>query len=163
MPKTLRLSLVVAATIGLTAHAANEGLPADQLPSGAAEKVVSVTRSGAPPASLTVITEAIAIRETGPKETVEHFGEIYTFSPPLFVVHRDEATRITFRNLQPDDLHDFMLVDRSRNALMHIMLPPLRETSYTFSFHKEGLFNFYCTMHQPVMSGQILVLPPEPN
>ncbi|HME68877.1 MAG TPA: hypothetical protein VKM54_03315 [Myxococcota bacterium] len=78
--------------------------------------------------SLTVVTEAIAIRETGPKETIERFGEIYTFSPPVFAVHRDEPTRITFRNLQPDDLHDFMLVDRFRNRLMHIMLQLLRET-----------------------------------
>jgi plastocyanin len=29
-----------------------------------------------------------------------------------------------------------------------------------FTFHREGLFNFTCAMHQPSMSGQILVLPP---
>jgi len=45
---------------------------------------------------------------------------------------------------------------------MKVMLPPLRETKYVFTFHQEGLFNFYCTMHQPAMSGQILVLPPAP-
>ena len=160
MSRMLNLALVAFAAIGLDAHAAKEGLPADQLPSGAADQVVSVTQSGTPVGNLTVITEAVAIRETGPKETVERFGEIYTFSPPVFAVHRDEPTRITFRNLQPDDLHDFTLMDSSRNQLMHIMLPPLHDTSYTFSFHKEGLFNFYCTMHQPVMSGQILVIPP---
>jgi len=160
MSLMLKLALVAVVTSGLTAHAANEGIPADQLPSGVADKVVSVTQSGAAAESLTVLTEAVAIRETGPKETVERFGEIYTFSPPMFAVHRDEPIRITFRNLQPDDLHDFMLVDSFRNRLMHITLPPLRDTSYTFSFHKEGLFNFYCTMHQPVMSGQILVVPP---
>jgi len=31
--------------------------------------------------------------------------------------------------------------------------------TYVFSFHDEGLFTFYCTMHQPEMTGQILVLP----
>jgi len=159
----LKRSLVVIVALGLSLRAASEGVPSDQLPSGNAEKLVSVTPSGTPAVTLTVVTEAIAIRETGPKETIERFGEIYTFSPPVFAVHRDEPTRITFRNLQPDDLHDFLLVDRLRNPLVHIMLPPLRETSYTFSFHKDGLFPFYCTLHQPVMSGQILVLPPEPK
>ena len=163
MSSALRLSLVLVTALGLTARAATEGVPPDQLPSGNTEKLVSVTPSGSPAVSLTVITEAIAIRETGPKETIDRFGEIYTFSPPVFVVHRDEPTRITFQNLQPDDLHDFMLVDRSRKPLVHLQLPPLQEISYTFSFHKEGLFNFYCTLHQPVMSGQILVLPPEPR
>ncbi len=35
------------------------------------------------------------------------------------------------------------------------------EDPYVFAFHAEGLFAFYCTMHQPEMSGQILVLPSE--
>lgn len=35
-----------------------------------------------------------------------------------------------------------------------------RQAADTLAFHEEGLFRFYCTMHQPVMSGQILVLPP---
>jgi plastocyanin len=53
-----------------------------------------------------------------------------------------------------------MLVDPNLNVLMKVDLPALQETSYVLTFHHEGLFNFYCTMHQPVMSGQILVLPP---
>jgi plastocyanin len=129
------------------------------LPSGAAEKIVSISRA-APAADLTVITQAVVIRESGPKESVERFGESYVFSPSAILVHRDEPTRLTFRNLQPDDLHDFELLDPSSATLMHVMLPPLRDTSYTLVFHKEGLFRFLCTLHQPVMSGQILVLPP---
>jgi plastocyanin len=43
-----------------------------------------------------------------------------------------------------------------------VLLPPLQETAYVFTFHQEGLFSFYCTMHQPEMSGQILVLPAKP-
>jgi len=27
--------------------------------------------------------------------------------------------------------------------------------------HRDGIFPFYCTMHQPAMSGQIIVLPPK--
>lgn len=77
-----------------------------------------------------------------------------------FAVHRDEPTAVSFWNLQADDDHDFMLADQDLNVLMKVKLPALQKTSYVFTFHQEGLFNFYCTMHQPAMSGQIIVLPP---
>ena len=130
------------------------------LPDGAAAKIVTVTRAGPASAGVTVMTEALATKESGPKETVEHFGEVYAFSPSFIAVHRDEPTAIDFWNLQPDDEHDFMLADPHSNVMMSVLLPPLRVTSYVFTFHEEGLFNFYCTMHQPEMNGQILVLPP---
>ena len=94
-------------------------------------------------------------------ETVARFGEVYAFSPAFLAVRQGEPTMISFRNLQPDDEHDFMLVDPAGNVLMRVMLPPLQETFYVFTFHREGLFTFYCTMHQPDMSGQILVLAPK--
>jgi hypothetical protein len=78
----------------------------------------------------------------------------------VFAVYRDEPTLIIFRNLQPDDEHDFMLVDPNSAVLMNVLLPPLRDTAYVFIFHNEGLSTFYCTMRQPAMSGQILVLSP---
>jgi plastocyanin len=130
------------------------------LPDAQASKIVTVTTSGTTAAGITVLTEGVATKETGPKETVAHFGEVYAFAPSLIVVHRDEPTQIDFWNLQPDDEHDFMLADPHGNVLMKVMLPPLKQTSYVFTFHREGLFNFYCTMHQPEMNGQILVLPP---
>lgn len=131
------------------------------LPSPAASKVVSVNQAGAAEEGFTVLTQAVAIKETGPKETVAKFGEVYTFSPSFIAVHRDKPTLIGFRNLQPDDEHDFMLVDPDSNVLMRVDLPPLKEVSYVFTFHRQGLFKFYCTFHQPAMSGQILVLPPQ--
>jgi hypothetical protein len=79
----------------------------------------------------------------------------------VFAVYRDEPTLIAFRNLQPDDGHDFMLVDPNSAVLMNILPPPLQDTAYFFIFYKEGLFTFYCTMRQPAMSGQILVLSPQ--
>ncbi len=130
------------------------------LPDALASKVVSVSSEGAPETGVTVLTQAVAIKETGPKETVARFGEVYAFSPSFIAVHRDEPTAISFWNLQPDDDHDFMLADPHLNALMMVKLPALQETTYVFTFHQEGLFSFYCTMHQPEMSGQILVLPP---
>jgi plastocyanin len=120
---------------------------------------VTVTESGAARAAITVLTEAVAVKETGPSATVARFGEVYAFAPAFVAVHRDEPTEISFWNLQPDDDHDLMLVAPDSTVLMKVLLPPLRKTTYVFTFHAEGLFIFYCTMHQPEMSGQILVLP----
>ncbi len=124
---------------------------------------VSVTNDGPASADIVVVTQAVAVKETGPKETVARFGEVYVFSPAFIAVHRDEPTRIRFWNLQLDDEHDFMLLDPERNVLMKVILPPVQETSYVFTFHQEGLFDFVCTMHRPAMNGQILVLPPRPG
>lgn len=149
------LAGLATAAQGATAHQETT-----YLPDAAAGRIVTVSKDGSAEAGVTVLTEAVAIKETGPKATVKRFGEVYAFSPSFIAVHRDEPTMISFWNLQGDDEHDFMLADPQSNVLMHALLPPLKETTYVFSFHQEGLFTFYCTMHQPAMSGQILVLPP---
>jgi plastocyanin len=132
------------------------------MPGAEASKVVSVSTDTNTPvkADIVVQTQAVAIKENGPKETVARFGEVYAFAPSFIAVHRDEPTRIRFWNLQSDDNHDFMLMDPGSMVLMKVLLPPLQETSFVFTFHKEGLFNFICAMHHPAMNGQILVLPP---
>jgi plastocyanin len=130
------------------------------LPSRAASKIVTATAHGEAAAEVVVLTQPVAIKETGPKETINTFGEVYTFSPTFIVVHRDEPTQITFWNLQTDDDHDFALLGSDFSILMYVDLPPLRKTSYILTFHKEGLFNFKCMQHQPAMNGQFLVLPP---
>jgi plastocyanin len=132
----------------------------DYLPHNDAARVLTVTNAGPAAATIVVLTEAVAIKEAGPRETVRRFGEVYVFVPSFFAVHRDEPTLIRFWNLQADDEHDFMLFDPRNNALMKITLPPLAETAYVFTFHREGLFPFICAMHRPAMNGQILVLPP---
>lgn len=157
------LAAVAAAPLTPRAHTMPHNAR-DYLPDQVASKVVSVTNEeGSPAAGVIVLTQAVAIKETGPKETVARFGEVYAFSPSVFAVHRDEPTAISFWNLQPDDDHDFMLVDSGLNVLMKVTLPALEKTSYVFTFHREGLFNFYCTLHHPEMSGQIIVLPPMPR
>ena len=130
------------------------------LPNAEASRVVSVTTNGPVVANILVQTHAIAVKETGPKETVAKFGEVYAFSPTFFAVHRDEPTMIRFWNLQPDDNHDFMLIDPHSRVLMSVLLPPLKEIAYVFTFHEEGLFSLICAMHQPSMNAQVLVLPP---
>jgi len=153
------LAVLLTAALTHTAAAMDHG-GATYLPGAADAQIVSVTADGPAQAGVTVLTQAVAIKETGPKETVERFGEVYAFSPSVIIVHRDEPTAITFWNLQADDDHDFMLADPHGHVVMHQLLPALRETAYVFTFHQEGLLTFYCTMHQPAMSGQILVLPP---
>lgn len=133
------------------------------LPNAEASNVVSVSRTGPVSAVIVVQMHAVAVKETGPKETVARFGEVYAFEPSFFAVHRDEPTLIRFWNLQPDDEHDFMLLDPHRNVLMKWVFPPLKETSFVFTFHEEGLYDFICAMHRPAMNGQILVLPPRPQ
>jgi plastocyanin len=129
------------------------------LPGPEQSRLVSVSPKGEAEAEITVMTQAVAIKETGPKETVQKFGEVYTFAPSLVAVRQDQPTRLTFWNLQPDDKHDFMLADPHYDVLMHIRLEPLSKTSYVFTFHKAGVYPFYCAVHQPEMNGQILVLP----
>jgi len=147
------------ASIAFAAAVAAKKVP-DFLPNAAASKIVTVATRGLAGATVTVMTEAIAIKESGPKETVKAFGEVYAFSPATFAVHRNEPTLVTFWNLQGDDEHDFMLMDDRNQVLMKVTLPPLKKSDYIFSFHREGLFRFTCTLHLPEMSGQVLVLPP---
>jgi plastocyanin len=155
----LRASALLAVLLGAASLAAAQA-PPFYLPSAANSRIVSVAPTGNAEAAIVVLTKGVAIKETGPKETVDRFGEVYAFSPSFIAVRRGQPTEISFWNLQADDDHDLMLVDPHFNVLMFVDLPPLRKTSYVFTFHKEGLFPFYCTMHQPAMSGQILVLPP---
>ncbi|HLK87607.1 MAG TPA: hypothetical protein VKT27_13970 [Candidatus Binataceae bacterium] len=164
----LLASLLAGATMSLGAAGAQAGEkrePANStaryfMPDANASKIVGVRATGAPDVSIVVLTEAVAVKETGPKATIAHFGEVYAFSPQFIAVHRGEPTRITLWNLQPDDEHDFMLEDRPGHALMHLRLPPLSKTTYIYTFHREGLLLFGCAVHQPEMNGQILVLPP---
>ena len=156
----LVLAAIAATPVTGTGHSMHQG-ERDYLPDEVASKVVTVTAGEqSADAAITVLTQAVAIKETGPQQTVARFGEVYAFAPSFFAVHRDEPTAVSFWNLQADDDHDFMLADPDLNVLMKVKLPALQKTSYVFTFHREGLFNFYCTMHQPAMSGQIIVLPP---
>jgi plastocyanin len=119
-----------------------------------------LTIGGKPTARVTILCEAIATKESGPKETVAKFGEVYAFSPTCVPLHRDEPTEVTFWNLQGDDEHDFMLLNDHNSVLTQFKLPPLRKTTVVFTFHRDGIYRFVCTLHQPEMSGAITVAPP---
>ena len=119
---------------------------------------VTVATSGKAAARVVVMAEGVATKESGPAETVKTFGEAYAFDPATFAVRKDEPTEVVFWNLQADDEHDFMLLDSKNHVVTQYKLPPLSKTSRLFTFHREGLYRFYCTAHQPEMSGQITVL-----
>jgi len=122
---------------------------------------VTIARTGVAKARVIVLTVGVAIKETGPAQTVKQFGEVYAFSPDVFAVRRDQPTQITFWNLQPDDEHDFMLTDPKNKVLLQTKFAPLSKTTFVMTFHDEGVFPFYCVMHQPAMSGQIVVAAPD--
>jgi plastocyanin len=117
-----------------------------------------VTLGGKPRARIVVMTQALVTKESGPKDSLTAFGESYAFVPSTFAVHEDEPTEIVFWNLQGDDEHDVMLLDAQRKVVLQAKLPPLKKTSFVMTFHHAGLFDYYCTMHQPEMSGQVVVI-----
>ena len=121
---------------------------------------VNIARGGKATARVVVTMVGSATKESGPAETIRKFGEVYAFLPDVFAVRRDQPTQIIFWNLQPADEHDFMLTDPANHVLLRTKFAPLSKTMYVMTFHDEGIFPFYCTLHQPAMSGQIIVLPP---
>ncbi len=131
---------------------------ADYLPTGPAKAFLSVAKNGQPVRQIIVMTERVAVKETGPRETVEHFGETYAFSPTFFAVRAGEPVRIEFWNLQPDDAHDVLFIGPDASVLMHWKLPPISKTAFTYTFKKPGIYPFVCAMHSPEMAGEILVL-----
>jgi plastocyanin len=154
------VALLLAGVVATAMPADPDDKPVTYLPNAENSKIVTVTPDGQPAARVIVQTQGIAIKENGPRETVAKYGEVYAFAPATILVHRDQPTQIEFWNLQPDDDHDFMLMDSHWSVMMKVLLPALQKTSYVFTFHQEGLFTFMCAMHQPAMSGQILVVPP---
>jgi hypothetical protein len=152
----LAISIMAAAMLSAGGAARAED---GYLPGPAASKIVSAVPNGPARAGVVILTET---QPTGGPDAGElkAFGVLYTFTPRVVFVYRDEPTSFSFWNLQSDEHHDFMLADATGQVLMKMMLPELKKTSVTLTFHKEGLFTFYCTMHQPEMSGQIYVLAP---
>jgi plastocyanin len=135
--------------------------PGEVLPGPEQAAMVTVARTGPAAHEITVLAEAVAVKESGPAATLGAFGEVYAWAPSFLAVTLDQPVRISFWNLQPDDEHDFQLQDPRGGALMHVLLPPLTKTSFVFTFHRTGIFPFLCLLHQPEMSGQILVVAPE--
>jgi plastocyanin len=143
------LVLIVGSAVG-----ADDGY----LPNAAAAKIVSAVPNGPAHTDIVILTTSEPANQSDSGE-MKAFGILYTFSPRVVFVYLDQPTSFSFWNLQSDEHHDFMLADPAGQVLMKMGLPQLKKTSITLTFHKAGLYTFYCTMHQPEMSGQIYVLP----
>lgn len=150
----LVLEMAAALTLPCAARA-DEGY----LPSAAASRIVTAVPNGPARTGIVILTTAQPAVQSDPGE-MKAFGILYTYSPRVVFVRRDEPTSFSFWNLQSDEHHDFMLADPAGQVLMKLILPELKKTQITLTFHKEGLYTFYRTMHQPEMSGQIYVLGP---
>src|SRR5215469_3999365 len=119
--------LLLTASLLAAAHGHAERTP-NYLPEGDARGYLTVEQGGKPEESLVVLTEAVAVKETGPKETVAKFGEVYAFSPSFLAVPLEKPVEIVFWNLQPDDEHDVLFIAPDQTVLMHWNLAPLSKT-----------------------------------
>ncbi len=151
----MRLAIGILGAAALAAHGPDR--TPDYLPEGDAQAYLTVERGGAPQQNFVVLTEAVAVKETGPKATVKKFGETYAFSPAFLAVPVEKPVEISFWNLQPDDEHDILIVAPEQTVLMHWSLPPLSKTPFTYTFHKPGIYSVICALHRPEMNAQILV------
>ena len=165
--RELGMSILLAALLILVcptaarAQAVGSSSPIHEfLPDLTDSKVVTVAKNATPAAEIVILTQAVVVKESGPRAAIDRFGEVYSFVPALVALHRDQPTEITFWNLQPDDRHDFALLGANQKIMMSLVLKPLSKTSYVFTFHRQGLFDFKCLEHQPAMNGQLLVMPP---
>jgi plastocyanin len=79
-----------------------------------------------------------------------------TYSPDVLEVTEGDNVTIHFYNLDTTDRHTFTI--GAPYNINEDLLPGTNAT-FTFKAGDEGVFRFYCTYHQPTMSGEIVVLP----
>ena len=76
-------------------------------------------------------------------------GDVYSSS--VLAVNEGDAATIHFYNLDPSDRHTFtMAAPYSINK----DVGSLENATITFKASDPGVYRFYCTYHQPTMSGQ---------
>lgn len=90
------------------------------------------------------------------KKAVGKFGEVYGYTPSTLVVDQGDNVTLHIRNLEAggDDGHTFTLPDYGINQ----SIPPLSSVTVSFTATKAGIFHYYCEIHQPWMSGELVVL-----
>jgi plastocyanin len=79
------------------------------------------------------------------------------FSPDILAVNEGDTVTIHFYNLDSDERHTFTI-----GAPYNINkdVAGSQNTTFTFRAGDEGAYTFYCTYHQPTMTGELIVLPP---
>lgn len=82
-------------------------------------------------------------------------GDVY--APSVLAANEGDTVTIHFYNLDPSDRHTFTMAAPYN---INKDVGPLENTTVTFKANDPGVYRFYCTYHQPTMSGQVIVLPP---
>jgi plastocyanin len=84
--------------------------------------------------------------------------EVYAFVPSTLVVYEGDTLRLTFVNPE-DDEHSFVLPD------LFVRIRGQSTTDATWIARRAGMYEFTCSIpsHLPMMSGQLVVLPPPPG
>ena len=82
-------------------------------------------------------------------------GDVY--APSVLAANEGDTITIHFYNLDPSDRHTFTMAAPYN---INKDVGPLENITITFKANDPGVYRFYCTYHQPTMSGQVIVLPP---
>lgn len=79
------------------------------------------------------------------------------YIPSIFVANKGDSITMHFYNLNGDDRHTFT-IGAPYNINQDVS--PMHNATFTFKAGHEGVYRFYCTYHQPTMTGELIVLPP---
>jgi plastocyanin len=79
------------------------------------------------------------------------------YIPNIFVANKGDSITMHFYNLDGDDRHTFTI---GAPYKINQDVAPMHNATFTFKAANEGIYRFYCTYHQPTMTGQLIVLPP---
>jgi plastocyanin len=79
------------------------------------------------------------------------------YIPNVFVANKGDSITMHFYNLDADDRHTFTI---GAPYKINEDVAPMHNATFTFKAVNEGVYRFYCTYHQPTMTGQLIVLPP---
>jgi plastocyanin len=82
-------------------------------------------------------------------------GDVYT--PSILAASEGDTVDIHFYNLDPSDRHTFTMAAPYN---INKDVGPLENTTVAFKAGDPGVYRFYCTYHQPTMSGQLIIHPP---
>jgi len=79
------------------------------------------------------------------------------YIPNIFVVNKGDSVTMHFYNFDADERNTFTI-----GAPYNINedVAPQHNATFMFKTGNEGVYSFYCTYHQPTMTGQLIVLPP---
>lgn len=79
------------------------------------------------------------------------------YIPNIFVANKGDSVTMHFYNLDADERHTFT-IGAPHNINEDVA--PQHNATFRFKTGNEGAYSFYCTYHQPTMTGQLIVLPP---